>query len=94
MSTLWLRDLTKPKLFGTHLINFLLIFSLMLSLCIYDLFCLLSSMVIFAVPLLWPKIPSWPGFVYAIPYLLPVAHIGMTGEDTFRKTYCPIGGYR
>ena len=51
----------------------------MISLSLYDLVCLVSSLVIFSLPLLWPSIPSSLLFTHSVPYLLPIAHVGMTG---------------
>ena len=53
--------------------------SLMMTLCGYDLVYLMCSLVIFSFPLLWPSLPSFIFFPYSVTYLLPVAHIGMSG---------------
>ena len=52
----------------------------MLSLCLYDLVYLISSMMIFSLPLLMPSLVMSVRFTYSIPYLLPLAHIAMTGS--------------
>jgi hypothetical protein len=52
----------------------------MLSLCMYDLVYLISSMMIFSLPLLMPSLVMSVRFTYSIPYLLPLAHIAMTGS--------------
>jgi hypothetical protein len=59
--------------------------SLMMTLCGYDLVYLMCSLVIFSFPLLWPSLPSFLFFPYSVTYLLPVAHIGMTG--TTKKVF-------
>ena len=51
-----------------------------MTLCGYDLVYLISSLFIFALPLLWPAITSNNFFPYSITYLLPIAHVGMTGK--------------
>ena len=51
-----------------------------MALAIYDLFYLFSSIFIFAIPLLWPESSGTILFTYSVPYLLAMAHIGMTGE--------------
>ena len=53
----------------------------MLTLCGYDLVYLLCSLVIFSFPLLWPSLPTFIYFPYSVTYLLPIAHIGMTGSN-------------
>ena len=53
--------------------------SLMMTMCGYDLVYLICSLVIFSFPLLWPSLPSFIFFPYSVTYLLPVAHIGMSG---------------
>ena len=57
-----------------------IIFSLMMTLCMYDLIYLVCSMVIFSLPLLWPSIPSSFIFTHSIPYMLPIAQVAMTGR--------------
>ena len=51
----------------------------MMTLCVYDLVYLVCSLAVFSFPLLWPSLPTFFFFPYSITYLLPVAHIGMTG---------------
>jgi hypothetical protein len=34
---------------------------------------------IFSVPLLWPTVAADPHFIHMVPFILPIAHIGMTG---------------
>ena len=51
----------------------------MLTLCLYDLVYLMASMMIFSLPLLWPFLVI-DIFTYSIPFLLPIAHIAMTGH--------------
>ena len=55
-------------------------FRLMLTLCLYDMVYLVASLMIFSLPLLWPSLVMSVNFTYSIPYLLPIAHIAMTGN--------------
>ena len=58
--------------------------SLMLTLCCYDLVYLMCSLVIFSLPLLCPSLPYHIFFPYSVTYLLPVAHVGMTGAEEYK----------
>jgi hypothetical protein len=60
------------------------IFSLMLTLCCYDLVYLMYSLVIFSLPLLCPSLPFHIFFPYSVTYLLTVAHVGMTGAEEYK----------
>ena len=64
---------------GANCTNYLTYNRLMLSLCLYDLIYLMASMMIFSLPLLMPSLVMSISFTYSVPYLLPIAHIAMTG---------------
>ena len=53
--------------------------SLMVCLAYFDTIYLVSSIFIFAVPLLWPSIATTFVFTHSITLLLPTAHIGING---------------
>ena len=52
---------------------------LMLTLCLYDLVYLITSVLMFAVPLLYPVIVMNISFTFSVPFLLPIAQTAMTG---------------
>ena len=55
----------------------------MISLAFFDLIYLISSLLIFAVPIMWPDTALSSTFAYSIPFLLPAAHIGLTGKFNY-----------
>ncbi|XP_023341605.1 FMRFamide receptor [Eurytemora carolleeae] len=52
----------------------------MMFLSFFDLLYLIASLLLFSVPLIWNAAPSHPAFTKSIPFILPTAHIGMTGS--------------
>ena len=52
---------------------------LMLTLCLYDLIYLITSVLMFAVPLLYPVVVMNITFTFSVPFLLPIAQTAMTG---------------
>ena len=60
-------------------------FSLMITLCVFDLVLLISSLLIFPLPILWPSIPSLTHFIKSIPILLFVKNVGVTGSPQVKS---------
>ena len=54
----------------------------MLCLAYVDTLYLISALLIFSVPLLWPRVATTWTFTIMITYLLPVAHITLNGRGT------------
>ena len=54
----------------------------MLCLAYVDTLYLTSALLIFSVPLLWPRVATTWTFTNMITFLLPVAHITLNGRET------------
>ena len=62
--------------------------SLMMCLCSYHLVYVITSLLIFAFPLLLPPINLSALFTRSIPYMLTIAHVAVTGRNyLFRLFY-------
>ena len=59
----------------------------MLTLCLYDLIYLITSVLMFAVPLLYPLVVMNMAFTFSVPFLLPIAQTAMTGMNIV-VNYC------
>ena len=59
----------------------------MLTLCLYDLIYLITSVLMFAVPLLYPLVVMNIAFTFSVPFLLPIAQDIVDGRELLNLAF-------